>query len=153
VEIGPGYTAAPGLSLIEARTMKRWNDTAVARPLNKSYPIIQGPFGRGASTALLAATVVGAFALVPQIADRVRIPVVAAGGIADRRGIVAAPTLGAAGAQIETAFLACDESDYCTAARRRPGPGTHRTGRFVGRASRTAGSASQSWRTFYRAGA
>lgn len=52
----------------------------------------------------------GTFALVPQIADKVRVPVIAAGGIADGRGIVAALTLGADAVQIGTAFLACDES-------------------------------------------
>lgn len=52
----------------------------------------------------------GTFSLVPQIVDRVSAPVVAAGGIADARGIVAALALGAAGVQIGTAFLACEES-------------------------------------------
>lgn len=52
----------------------------------------------------------GSFALIPQTVDRVRIPVIAAGGIADPRGIVAALALGAQAAQIGTAFLACDES-------------------------------------------
>jgi nitronate monooxygenase len=48
---------------------------------------------------------VGTFALVPQVVDAVRVPVVAAGGIADARGIAAAFALGAAGVQIGTAYL------------------------------------------------
>jgi len=52
----------------------------------------------------------GTFSLVPQVADLVSAPVVAAGGIADARGIVAALVLGAEGVQIGTAFLACEES-------------------------------------------
>lgn len=49
------------------------------------------------------------FALLPQVADAVDIPVIAAGGIADGRGLAAAMILGACGAQIGTRFLACDE--------------------------------------------
>lgn len=52
----------------------------------------------------------GTLALVPQVADAVRIPVIAAGGIADGRGVAAALALGAQGVQIGTAFLACRES-------------------------------------------
>ena len=52
----------------------------------------------------------GTFSLVPQVVDVVSVPVVAAGGIADARGIVAAFALGAEGVQIGTAFLACEES-------------------------------------------
>jgi len=52
----------------------------------------------------------GTFSLVPQVADAVSIPVIAAGGIGDARGIVAAFALGAEGVQIGTAFLACEES-------------------------------------------
>ena len=53
---------------------------------------------------------VGTMALVPQIVDAVNIPVVAAGGIADGRGIAAAFMLGASGVQLGTAFLSCPEA-------------------------------------------
>lgn len=53
----------------------------------------------------------GTMALVPQVRDRIRLPMVAAGGIADGRAIAAALMLGADGVQIGTAFLACDESN------------------------------------------
>jgi len=52
----------------------------------------------------------GTFALIPQVVDAVSAPVVAAGGIADARGIVAAFALGAEGVQMGTAFLASEES-------------------------------------------
>jgi nitronate monooxygenase len=52
----------------------------------------------------------GTFALVPQVVDAVRVPVVAAGGIADARGVAAAMNLGAAGVQIGTAYLLCPEA-------------------------------------------
>jgi nitronate monooxygenase len=56
----------------------------------------------------------GTIALVPQVVDAVRLPVIAAGGIGDGRGIAAALSLGAQAVQIGTAFLACDESAAST---------------------------------------
>ncbi|NEN05921.1 nitronate monooxygenase [Diaminobutyricibacter tongyongensis] len=55
-------------------------------------------------------SIVGTFALIPQVVDAVRVPVVAAGGIADRRGVRAAFALGASGVQVGTAFLATRQS-------------------------------------------
>ncbi len=52
----------------------------------------------------------GTFALVPQVVDAVKVPVIAAGGIADARGIVAALALGASGVQIGTAYLFAPEA-------------------------------------------
>jgi nitronate monooxygenase len=55
-------------------------------------------------------TQVGTLALVPQVARAVRVPVVAAGGVADADGVVAALALGAAAVQIGTAYLLCPEA-------------------------------------------
>ena len=54
---------------------------------------------------------VGTFALLPQIVHAVKLPVIAAGGIADAKGVAAAMSLGAAGVQIGTAYLLCPEAD------------------------------------------
>ncbi|MCW3493659.1 NAD(P)H-dependent flavin oxidoreductase [Microbacterium sp. SSM24] len=55
-------------------------------------------------------SLVGNLALVPQVVDAVDVPVIAAGGIADRRGVAAAFALGASGVQVGTAFLRTTES-------------------------------------------
>jgi nitronate monooxygenase len=56
------------------------------------------------------ATQVGTFALLPQVIAAVKIPVIAAGGIADARGVAAAMALGASGVQIGTAYMLCPEA-------------------------------------------
>jgi nitronate monooxygenase len=56
------------------------------------------------------ATQAGTMALVPQVVDAVKVPVIAAGGIADARGIAAAFALGASAVQIGTAYLFCPEA-------------------------------------------
>jgi nitronate monooxygenase len=65
------------------------------------------------------APLVGTMALVPQVVDAVGVPVVAAGGIADGRGLLAALALGASGAQMGTRFLLARESGAHSAYRRR----------------------------------
>jgi nitronate monooxygenase len=84
----------------------------------------RGSFLRPAEDSLT-----GTVSLVPQVVDAVRVPVVAAGGIADARGIAAALALGAEGVQIGTAFLACEESGASA---------THRDAILSGGANRTA---------------
>ena len=65
----------------------------------------RGSFLRSADDSLT-----GTLSLVPQIVDSIDVPVIAAGGIADARGVIAAFALGAEAVQIGTAFLACEES-------------------------------------------
>jgi nitronate monooxygenase len=55
-------------------------------------------------------TQIGTLSLVPQVVDSVKVPVIAAGGIADARGITAAFALGAAAVQIGTAYLLSPEA-------------------------------------------
>ncbi len=63
-------------------------------------------------------SLVGTFALVPQVVDAVAVPVLAAGGIADRRGVSAAFALGASGVVVGTAFLRTRQSAATDAHRR-----------------------------------
>lgn len=85
-------------------------------------------------------TQVGTFALVPQIVRKVKLPVVAAGGIADAKGVAAAIALGAAGAQIGTAYLLCPEATtsavHRTALKSEASRHTALTNLFTGRPAR-----------------
>src|SRR6202011_1870527 len=98
VTIGTATTPEEGAALQEAGA-----DVIVASGFEAgAYP---GSFLLSAEDSLT-----GTLSLVPQITDKVNVPVIAAGGIADARGVVAALALGAEGVQMGTVFLACEES-------------------------------------------
>jgi nitronate monooxygenase len=85
-------------------------------------------------------TQVGTFALVPQIVQAVKIPVIAAGGISDAKGVAAAMALGAAGVQAGTAYLLCPEATtspvHCAALKSDAARVTALTNLFTGRPAR-----------------
>jgi nitronate monooxygenase len=85
-------------------------------------------------------TQVGTFSLVPQLVRAVKVPVIAAGGIADRQGVAAALALGAVAAQIGTAYLLCPEATtsavYRAALKSEAARHTALTNLFTGRPAR-----------------
>jgi nitronate monooxygenase len=95
---------------------------------------------RGMFLARDLASQVGTFALVPQVVDAVRVPVIAAGGATDARGIVAALVLGASAVQIGTGYLLCPEAKisapYRSALRSTRDDGTVLTNVLSGRPAR-----------------
>ena len=91
-------------SVEEARWLKREGCDAV---------IAQGYEAGGHQGMFLTQDIesqVGTLALVPQVVDAIKVPVIAAGGIADARGVAAAFALGAAAVQMGTAYLLCPEA-------------------------------------------
>ena len=95
---------------------------------------------RGTFLGDFGAAMIGTMALVPQLADATNVPVIASGGIMDGRGIAAALALGAAAAQLGTAFLTCTESgiveEYKRAITHAAEDGTRITRAFSGRPAR-----------------
>jgi len=95
----------------------------------------RGSFFRSAEDSLT-----GTFSLVPQIVDIVDVPVIAAGGIGDARGVIAALALGAEAVQMGTVFLACEESGasrlHRQALREKKAGHTALTKSFTGRLAR-----------------
>ena len=83
---------------------------------------------------------IGLFALLPQVVDAVKVPVIAAGGVADARGIVAATALGASAVQIGTAYLLSPEATikpwHRAALKNSPSDATALTNLFTGRPAR-----------------
>ncbi|MFS0854009.1 NAD(P)H-dependent flavin oxidoreductase [Microbacterium sp. 179-I 3D4 NHS] len=96
--VGTATTVAEAVALAEGGV-----DAVVATGMEAAGHRVS--FLRAAEDSL-----VGTLALVPQVVDAVDVPVIAAGGIADRRGVAAAFALGASGVQVGTAFLATAES-------------------------------------------
>jgi nitronate monooxygenase len=84
------------------RVLVGWRATALKRT--------RGSGDRGIFLSEDLSTQVGTFALLPQIVREVKVPVIAAGGIADAKGVAAAMALGAAGVQIGTSYLLCPEA-------------------------------------------
>jgi len=120
-------------------------DAVAAEAAGADVVVVQGMEAGGHrgsfDPAAAEAEMVGLFALVPAVADAVRVPVVATGGIADGRGVAAALMLGASAAQVGTGFLRSPEAKLPPAwadalGRTRP-EGTRVSRVFSGRAGRS----------------
>lgn len=88
-------------------------EAIVLEESNVDFIIAQGAEAGGHRATFIGSAeqgLVGTLALVPLLTKHIRVPIVAAGGIMDGRGIAAARMLGAVGVQMGTAFLACPES-------------------------------------------
>jgi nitronate monooxygenase len=128
------FTVGTATTLAEAEALERLGVDAICA---------QGAEAGGHRGTFLGRcedALIGTLALVPQVVRRVRVPVLAAGGIMNGAGIRAALSLGAAGVQLGTAFLDCPEAGTSAAHRRalssEAGRVTSITRGFSGRAAR-----------------
>ncbi len=128
------YLMGTATTVDEARQLERAGVDAVIAQGSEAGAH-RGTFAVPAEEAL-----VGTVALVPQVVDAVRVPVIASGGIMDGRGLLAALALGASAVQMGTAFLACKEAGtnaaYREALKRERDSRTTLTRAFSGRMAR-----------------
>jgi nitronate monooxygenase len=128
------YLMGTATTVDEARQLERAGVDAVIAQGSEAGAH-RGTFAVPAEEALI-----GTVALIPQVVDAVRIPVIASGGIMDGRGLVAALALGASAVQMGTAFLACKEAGtnaaYREALKRERDSRTTLTRAFSGRMAR-----------------